>query len=711
MTRHVLPVAVTGLLSAEDFLRVPLGDLKGVGAQRREALARVGLHTVEDLLSRFPFRYEDRGRFQPIATVQVGQTVSVCGELINCRVRLTRRPNFKIFEALVRDESGSLRVVWPNQPYLERALRAHQRVVLFGQVEVWRSHVQLTSPEHEILDHDGRETIHTGRIVPVYERAGVMTPKLQRRLVYDVLARLPAIMDDPLPADLRAELRLPDRRSALIDAHTPAAGTSIDLLNAFRTPAQVRLIFEEFFLFQLGLAARRRAARGEAKPFTIRVDDRIRRAARDILPFRLTAGQKAALKEIVADMQRPTQMNRLLQGDVGSGKTIVALLAAVVTMENGLQAALMVPTEILAEQHLASLRQLLSPTRFEVALLTGAVPLAERRAVLDRVARGAVHLLIGTHALMQEDVRVDRLGLAVIDEQHRFGVVQRATLRAKGLRPDVLVMTATPIPRTLALTVYGDLEVSAIRDKPAGRPPVTTHVESETRREHAYDLVRQELERGRQAYVVYPLVDESEKIDLKAATAMADHLAQEVFPAFRVGLAHGRLAAEARDRVMRQFARGDVDLLVATTVVEVGIDVPNASIMVVEHAERFGLSQLHQLRGRVGRDRHPSRCVLLYQPPLSPEGRARLAAMAETDDGFVIAERDLELRGPGDLSGTRQSGMPTLRVGDLRRDHALMEQAWRQAQRWIDREDEAAVALRTTVRESWERRFGLLGVG
>jgi len=699
------------MASAGDYLRVPLGDLKGVGPQRREDLARVGLRTVEDLLARFPFRYEDRGRFQPIATVQVGQTVSVCGELINCRVRLTRRPNFKIFEALVRDDSGSLRIVWPNQPYLDRALHAHQRVVLFGQVEVWRSHMQLTSPEHEIIDRDDRETIHTGRIVPIYERAGVMTPKLQRRLVYDVIERLPAAIDDPLPAELQAALQLPDRRSALIDAHWPAAGTSIDRLNAFRTPAQVRLIFEEFFLFQLGLAARRRAARGEAKPFAIRVDDRIRRVARGVLPFRLTAGQKGALKEIVDDMQRPAEMNRLLQGDVGSGKTIVALLAAVVAMENGLQAALMVPTEILAEQHLANLRELLSATRFEVALLTAAVPMSERRAVLERVARGAVHLLVGTHALMQEDVRFDRLGLAIIDEQHRFGVVQRAALRAKGLRPDVLVMTATPIPRTLALTVYGDLDVSAIRDKPAGRPKVATHVESETRREQVYELVRQELERGRQAYVVYPLVDESEKVDLKAATAMADHLAHEVFPAFRVGLVHGRLTAEARDRVMRRFARGEVELLVATTVVEVGIDVPNASIMVVEHAERFGLSQLHQLRGRVGRDRHPSRCVLLYQPPLSAEGRARLAAMAETDDGFVIAERDLELRGPGDLSGTRQSGMPTLRVGDLRRDHALMHQAWREAGRWIDREDAAAEALRAVVRETWEGRFGLMGVG
>jgi ATP-dependent DNA helicase RecG len=697
--------------TGKEYLRLPLGRFKGVGTRRSEDLARVGLHTVDDLLARFPYRYEDRGQFQPIDTVQVGQTVSVAGDLVNCRLRLTRRPNFKLFEALVRDETGALRVVWPNQPYLERVLRPHQRVVLFGQVEVWRGHMQLTSPDYETLDADDTDTIHTGRIVPIYERAGTMTPKLQRRLVYDILQSLPATVPDPLPEALREALRLPDRRSAICDAHLPPAGTSVDRLNQFRSPAQVRLIFEEFFLFQYGVAARRRALSSEAKPATIRVDDRIRRAARAILPFRLTAGQKAALKDIVEDMQRPAQMNRLLQGDVGSGKTIVALIAAVVAMENGLQVAFMVPTEILAEQHQASVCALLSASRFEIATLTGAMPPAERRAVLESVARGRVQLVIGTHALMQEDVRFARLGLAIIDEQHRFGVAQRAALRAKGLKPDVLVMTATPIPRTLALTVYGDLDVSAIRDKPAGRLPVVTRVEPETRREEVYERVRQQLELGRQAYVVYPLVDESEKIDLKAATAMADHLAQEVFPAFRVGLVHGRMAAEARDAVMRRFARGEVELLVATTVVEVGIDIPNASIMVVEHAERFGLSQLHQLRGRVGRGEHPSACVLLHQPALSEDGRRRLAAMAETDDGFVIAERDLELRGPGDLSGTRQSGMPTLRVGDLRRDHALMEQAWREAQRWIDRDDAEAAALKSMLGDEWERRFGFVGVG
>ncbi|MBE3071741.1 MAG: ATP-dependent DNA helicase RecG [Acidobacteria bacterium] len=699
------------MTAPDDFFRTPLRHLKGVGQRRGDDLERVGLRTVDDLVSRFPFRYEDRGRFQPIASVQVGQTVSVSGELINCRVALTRRPNFKLFEALVRDDSGALRVVWPNQPYLDRALRPRQRVVLYGQVDVWRDRVQLTSPQHEILDDDEAETIHTGRIVPVYERAGAMSLKLQRRLIFDVLQRLPPAVEDPLPAELRSTLDLPDRRTALLESHFPPAGTPLDLLNGFRTRAQRRLIFEEFFLFQLGLGERRRLARAEVKPFRVAVDDRVRRAARAVLPFRLTAGQRGALKEIVDDMQRPTQMNRLLQGDVGSGKTIVALLAALVAMENGLQAALMVPTEILAEQHYEGIQQRLAATRFRTALLLGATPAAERRATLDAVARGAVHLLVGTHALMQERVAFQQLGLAIIDEQHRFGVAQRAALRAKGLRPDMLVMTATPIPRTLALTVYGDLDVSVIRDRPAGRQPITTIVEPDTRRDRVYDLVRDELGRGRQAYVVYPLVEESEKVDLKAATEMADHLAQEIFPEFRVGLVHGRMAPEARDGAMRRFARGDVDLLVATTVVEVGIDVPNASMMVIEHAERFGLSQLHQLRGRVGRDRHPSSCVLLYQEPVSDEARVRLAAMAATTDGFVIAERDLTLRGPGDLTGTRQSGMPTLRVGNLRRDQALMDLAWREARDWSERDDPDAAALQSLARQTWSARFGLLEVG
>jgi ATP-dependent DNA helicase RecG len=403
-------------------------------------------------------------------------------------------------------------------------------------------------------------------------------------------------------------------------------------------------------------------------------------------------------------------MNRLLQGDVGSGKTIVALMAALVAMENGLQVAFMAPTEILAEQHFFNIRRLLEQARFRLTLLTGGTPARKRREVLAELSGGSLQMVIGTHALVQEDVAFRELGLAIIDEQHRFGVLQRATLRAKGLHPDVLVMTATPIPRTLALTTYGDLDVSVMREMPPGRQPISTTARPESRRDEIYAFIRREIEQGRQAYVIYPLVEESEKVDLKAATEMCDHLAQDVFPDLRVGLLHGRLKQDAKDRVMGAFVRGEFDILVTTTVIEVGVDVPNATVMLIEHAERFGLSQLHQLRGRVGRGAHKSYCILLYQYPLTDQGRERLKALTDTTDGFEIAERDLQLRGPGDFFGTRQSGLPTLRVGDLLRDHALMEEARREAVAALDDPDQAA-ALTTLVNTGWEQRFGLVGIG
>jgi ATP-dependent DNA helicase RecG len=698
-----------------EFLQTPLQYLKGVGPKRAADLQRVGLSTVEDLLYRFPLRYEDRGHLQPISSLKAGQQVAVAGRIQSSRLRTTRRPGFKIFEVLIGDASGSILAVWMNQSFLQDILRRDVHVVLFGAVEA-RPRLQFVNPDYEVIDAAEGEgepedalTIHTGRIVPVYEKAGAMTPKMQRRLVFDVVSRMPADLPDPFPDEVRRRLQLPDRRTALVETHFPPSGTSAGQLNAFRTPAQVRVIFEEFFLFQLGLMMRKRAAVRESKPRTIQVDDRIRQSARAILPFRLTAGQRDALKEIVEDLQRPSPMNRLLQGDVGAGKTIVALLAALVAMENGLQVAFMAPTEILAEQHFLSLRKLLEKSRFRVELLTGATTGLQRRDLLARLAAGDIHLLVGTHALVQGKVAFHALGLAIIDEQHRFGVVQRATLRAKGLLPDVLVMTATPIPRTLALTVYGDLDVSVIRDMPPGRRAIQTSVQSESRRDNVYALVRTQLEQGGQAYVVYPLVEESEKVDLKAATEMADTL-QEEFPEYRVALLHGRMKQDAKDRVMRAFAAGEIHILVSTTVIEVGIDVPNASVMVIEHAERFGLSQLHQLRGRVGRGAHQSHCVLLYQYPISKQGKARLQALADTTNGFEIAERDLELRGPGDFFGTRQSGLPTLRTGDLLRDHSLMERARDEAARFLDGQA-LTPPLVERMKAAWPHRFGLMDVG
>jgi ATP-dependent DNA helicase RecG len=470
------------------------------------------------------------------------------------------------------------------------------------------------------------------------------------------------------------------------------------------------MIFEDFFVFQTGLALRRQQNTDVRKALVSHVDDRVRQAARAVLPFKLTDGQRQALAEIVADMQKPWPMQRLLQGDVGAGKTIVAVLAAIVAMENGFQVAFMAPTEILAEQHLITLSRWLANTRHRVALLSGKITAAERRTLLPSIERGDTHLVVGTHALVQEQVKFKALGLAIIDEQHRFGVLQRGMLATKGLHPDVLVMTATPIPRTLALTECGDMDVSIIRDLPPGRRPVRTLVKPDSRRDDVYELVRQQVQAGRQAYVIYPLVEESEKVDLKAATAMAEHLSRDVFPEFSVALLHGRMKSDEKERVMRLFASGALHILVATTVVEVGVDVPNATVMVIEHAERFGLSQLHQLRGRVGRGSHDSVCVLLYQAPWSEEARARLKAMSDTTDGFVIAEKDLQIRGPGDFFGTRQHGLPQLRAGDLTRDVELLEMAFTEARTRVDGRSLPA-ELRQYVLNTWERQFGLITVG
>jgi ATP-dependent DNA helicase RecG len=697
----------------DDILHLPLQFLKGVGPRKAADLKKAGLHTVDDLLFRFPIRYEDRSRLQAIVSVKPGQTVAVSGEVLSASLQSTRRAGFRLFTVLVQDASGQIQAVWPNQAFLKDVIRPHMQIVLFGKAEYWGSRgLQLTDPEFEIVK--GEESpdagIHTGRIVPVYERTGSVTTNMQRKLVWEVLQQLPQEMFDPVPADIRAREGWPSRRDALGPAHFPDKGTPIDALNAFRTPAQRRLIFEDFFVYETGLALRRQQNADVRKALVSRVDDRIREAARAILPFKLTEGQRQALAEIVADMQKPWPMQRLLQGDVGAGKTIVAVLAAIVAMENGFQVAFMAPTEILAEQHLITLTRWLANTRHRVALLSGKITAAERRTLLPSIERGDTHFVVGTHALVEEQVRFRGLGLAIIDEQHRFGVVQRGLLASLGLNPDVLVMTATPIPRTLALTECGDMDVSVIRDLPPGRKPVRTLIKPDSRRDEVYELVRQQVERGRQAYVICPLVEESEKVDLKAATEMADHLAREVFPDLSVALLHGRMKTDEKERVMRLFSAGALHIMVATTVVEVGVDVPNATIMVIEHAERFGLSQLHQLRGRVGRGGHESSCILLYQAPWSDEAKARLRAMAETADGFVIAEKDLQIRGPGDFFGTRQHGVPQLRAGDLTRDVALLELAFSEARKRVD-ERTLTPEARDYVLNVWQRQFGLITVG
>ena len=692
-----------------DFLATPLQFLKGVGPRKAADLKRAGLIVVEDLLYRLPFRYEDRSRMQPIASLRPGAKAAVLGEIKSSHLAVTRRRGFKIFHAVVGDASGAIRCTWMNQAFLADVLRAHLQVVIFGDVKLDSTGLHFMNPEYELVSDD-LSSVHTGRVVPFYEKTGQVTPNMQRRLVRQALDQLPPEIPDPLPPELRLRLQLVPRRAAVEESHFPPNDASVDVLNAFRSPAQHRLIFEEFFLFQIGHAWRRHASGTELKPFVPIVDDRIRASAAKVLPFKLTPGQRQAVKEIVDDMRLPQPMHRLLQGDVGAGKTIVALLAAIVAMENGLQVAFMAPTEILAGQHYGNIARLLASSRFRVDLLTGSTPGLHKHTLLANIERGTTNLVVGTHALVQEQVSFHKLGFVVIDEQHRFGVAQRAALRAKGLRPDVLLMTATPIPRTLALTDYSELDVSKIPDLPPGRKPVTTLVKPESRRDEIYELIRRELDAGRQAYIIYPLVEESEKVDLKSATEMADHLQAEVFPAHRVAVLHGRMKQDAKDHVMHAFAAGRIEVLVSTTVVEVGVDVPNASIMVVEHAERFGLSQLHQLRGRVGRGPWESVCILLYQAPWSDDARERLKAMASTTDGFAIAERDLELRGPGDFFGTRQSGLPKLRTGDLVRDRDIMEVAHREARALVEGGG-LTPELTSFVARQWQDQFGLIEIG
>ncbi|MXZ72739.1 MAG: ATP-dependent DNA helicase RecG [Acidobacteria bacterium] len=700
------PAPVGAAAPSRGSLDAPVSALHGVGPRRLADLEAVGIRTIEDLLLSLPRRYEDRAPVRSIATLERGTSATVAGRVVSCRLRRTRRPGFTLVEVTIEDDTGRARATFMNQTHMASFFRPGRRVALHGLYDRGRGGLEFTNPDHEPLtdategtdDEDeapygsGKtpepDSLHTGRIVPVYPAAGTCTSRMRRRWAHDALARLPSkpgddAPSDPLPEEIRRRHGFPPRDEALRSAHFPPAGTSLETLNAFRTPAQQRLVYEEFFEFQVDLVRRRRLAARRASSRPLLIDDRIRRAARELLPFRLTGDQRTALASIADDLRSSAPMRRLLQGDVGSGKTIVAVLAALIAMENGRQVALMSPTEVLAEQQYANVARLLAPSHFSPLLLTGALTPTARREAAANIANGSTRFVVGTHALVQDDVAFRDLSLGIVDEQHRFGVMQRAALAAKGFHPNLLVMTATPIPRTLAMSAYGDLDVSELRERPPGRQSVTTHVWTMSRRNEAYERVRAELSSGRQAFVVHPLVDESETLDLRGATALARELDTIVFPKHRVGLVHGGLPSVGRQETMTAFSAGAIDVLVATTVVEVGVDVPNATIMVIEQAERFGLAQLHQLRGRVGRGEAASTCILLHAPEAGERALARLEVLAETSDGFAIAERDLELRGPGDLLGTRQSGLPFFRIGDVVRDHRLMADAHQAAAAWV----------------------------
>ena len=699
----------------------PIQYLKGVGPHRAEWLSRRGIIVVGDLLTYAPFRYEDRVHFSTVKNLRVGEPQSICVRILSCALSRTRGRGIFIYDMAARDDSGIVRCKWFNALYLQerKVFREGMRVIFYGKPEpdpYGHGNLQFLNPQFEILGDGeaggGSSSIEMGRIVPVYEAIGALGTRPLRRLVYSALQSADLTRDDPLPPSVTTRLRFSSRNDAVRRFHFPDSSDKVDTLNAFRSEAQTRLIFEELFLLEAGLALKRRKARRQAG-ISFTAGEATRAAIKKILPFHPTAAQKRVLGEIVNDMRTPFPMNRLLQGDVGSGKTIVALQAMVIAIENGYQAVLMAPTEILAAQHYLYAQRILAPLRYRVALLTSALPRSEKSATLEALREGNVDLLVATHAVLEKNIEFKNLGLVVIDEQHRFGVLQRLELKRKGERPDTLVMTATPIPRTLALTLYGDLDVSVIDELPPLRQPIETRWIREDQRASLHTFLRRQIQDGSQVYVVCPLIEESETSDLKAAIAMHKDLSRQVFPGLTVGLLHGRMPNKEKDEVMSRFAAGAIAILVSTTVIEVGVDVPNATVMVIEHAERFGLAQLHQLRGRIGRGKKKSFCFLVTPEAVNEEATLRLKCLEATRDGFKIAELDLEMRGPGEFFGTRQSGIPVFRIANLIRDQEWLELAKREAATFVERaeEDPERVALVKYLRANWKRRFGLMGVG
>jgi ATP-dependent DNA helicase RecG len=734
----------------------PVQYVKGIGPRLAEILAGKGIETVDDLLHYLPFRYEDRLNPRSVAELRAGEMATVVADVRNSGLFRTRR--MPIFQLTVGQGRSRLKCLWFNASYLQGRFQPGQMVALYGKVEADRDgQLQIMQPQFEILGDINEEggadeaekrtaaSLEVGRIVPIYESAGQgkLTPRWFRRIVRGALENLNPDLPDPIPAAVREHLSLISPHAALWQVHWPEAGESFADLQSSRTPAHIRLIFDELFFIELGLELRRREQKAQTG-IAFQINDAVRQAIKKILPFHPTAAQKRVLKEIASDMQTPYPMRRLLQGDVGSGKTIVAFQAAIIAIENGYQVAFMAPTEILAQQHYFSARQILEKAGYRIVLLTGSLEQDRKRDTRRHIAQGNAQLVIGTHALIQDRVEFENLGLVIVDEQHRFGVMQRLKLMKKsdsllegraprpststsgppgeGARlstdaePDVLVMTATPIPRTLALTLYGDLDVSVLDELPPGRTPIVTRSVSDERAGEVWEFVGQQVAKGHQAYVVYPVIEENEERELKAAEQMHRQLRDKIFPNRHVGLLHGRLDPDAKERIMREFQRGEIEILVATTVIEVGVDVPNATVMVIEHADRFGLAQLHQLRGRIGRGAAKSYCVLMHGEKMSEEGQRRLDAMVRTNDGFQIAELDLELRGPGDFFGTKQAGIPSFRVANLIRDRQLLEAAKREAAFVISgpnaelSKEEIARALKH-MRSRWQMSYGLAEVG
>jgi ATP-dependent DNA helicase RecG len=693
-------------MAARYTLETEVQYVKGVGTKLAQVLSKLNIYTLGDLLFHLPRRYEDRRQFRKIAHARPGDAVTVSGKLVtvdNVKVR-----NLTLTKAYLDDGSGVLELVWYNQPYMKDTLNKlrNSQIVAYGIIKESPYGLQMETPEWEDLPDgaDPDSLLSVNRIVPIYPLTEGIRQKRMRQIIWNAV-QYAHLAPEILPRSVRERLGLMPIQQAIAQIHFPDSEQAID-------PARQRLVFEEFFLMQLGVGMQRQRTRQE-RGIAMRIDaDRLNEMLHRLVPFDLTNAQKRVIREIWSDMAQPHPMNRLLQGDVGSGKTIVAAAAILAAVDNQYQAAMMAPTEILAEQHYINLHRLFQPLGISVELLVGRLSNKQRQQARERIATGRGMVAVGTHALIQEGVSFARLGLAIIDEQHRFGVLQRAALRDKGVMPHVLVMTATPIPRTLTLTLYGELDVSIIDELPPGRKPVRTHWKTPEERLKVYEGVRKLIQEGRQAYVICPLIDESDKLQVRAAEQMAEHLQKDVFPDLRVGLLHGRMKPAEKEAVMDAFRAGELDILVSTTVIEVGVDVPNAAAIVIEDADRFGLAQLHQLRGRVGRSEHQSYCVLIANPK-SDDGQRRMEIMTRTNNGFLIAEEDLRIRGPGEIYGTRQSGMPSFRVADLVKDMRLLEVARQEAFHLLESDPDLSRPEHTALREAVERfrhRFAIATV-
>jgi len=694
-------------------LETPVRFLKGVGPKMAELLAKKGITTVEDILFLMPNRYQDRRRFSTISDLRPGSTALFCAEVLSC-ASVAGKGGRRIFQVVVGDESGTITLKWFhfNSRYMKGVWLPGKRGIFAGEICTFGQQREIHHPDVDWLgDNTGLEQaitsdpVNYGRIVPVYPLTEGLQQKSLRKVMKSTVDTHTAAVETFIPPDILRRCSLLPLDVALREVHFPETDVALDELNRRSTRAHRTLAFDEFFFLQLGLALKRHGTSLE-KGIPFHVTHTYTRPLLKKLSFNLTSAQKRVLSEIKEEMASSHPMHRLVQGDVGSGKTVVALMAALMAAENEYQTAIMAPTELLAEQHYLNIHDFCEQLGISVRLLTSRVKGKERSQLMEAVASGMVQILVGTHAVIQEKVEFFRLGLGIIDEQHRFGVLQRSSMKKKGPNPHLLVMTATPIPRTLAMTVYGDLSVSVIDELPPGRNPVTTTICIESQRNHVYRLVRNEVRNGRQAFIIYPLVEESEKTELKAAAQMSRRLAADVFPDLRIGLLHGRMKPDEKESIMRGFGASEIDILVATTVIEVGIDVPNATIMVIEHAERFGLSQLHQLRGRVGRGIHASRCILMAGERLSGEAERRMRVMEQTCDGFRIAEADLELRGPGDFLGTRQAGLPDFRVGNIIHDRCILEEARREAFSLMEQDPGLTSGKTTLLRTELVRRWG-----